>query len=472
MSDDLAADAATWVPPWQRPASSGHTSDRAASPDAEAWEGDDLDDDLGDEVDDEVDEAESGDTAQSEDAARPESGVESESGAVGGGLPRQWAGLAGAKWLDGPVGDDAKPEAGFGESDVDDAVAEPVDDAVAEVEVEPVDLPVAEAGDAGSVEAAAADAPVGDVPVGDVPVVDAGDAGLVEAAAAEAPVGDASVVDAGEAVSAGADVDVPAEAVAVGVAGAEAGKTEAGKTEAGKTETGKTETGKAKRAKGEGKRAKAESGGGAAGGLAAAAELFAVPGQRVSDEEDVPRRTLDDSELVPALEAILMVVDEPVSEITLAGVLEVHAEQVANALIDLSAAYTRDGRGFDLRRAAGGWRFYTRSDYSAYVEKFVLDGQQMRLTQASLETLAVIAYKQPVTRSRVSAIRGVNCDGVIRTLITRGMIEECGADPDSGAHLYKTTNLFLEKLGLDSVEQLPPLAPFLPDNLDEVASGA
>jgi segregation and condensation protein B len=149
----------------------------------------------------------------------------------------------------------------------------------------------------------------------------------------------------------------------------------------------------------------------------------------------------------------------------------VSAEQVANALIDLSAAYTRDGRGFDLRRAAGGWRFYTRADYSSYVEKFVLDGQQMRLTQASLETLAVIAYKQPVSRSRVSAIRGVNCDGVIRTLITRGMIEECGTDPDSGAHLYRTTTLFLEKLGLDSVEQLPPLAPFLPDNLDEVAAG-
>jgi segregation and condensation protein B len=100
----------------------------------------------------------------------------------------------------------------------------------------------------------------------------------------------------------------------------------------------------------------------------------------------------------------------------------------------------------------------------------VLDGQQLRLTQASLETLAVVAYKQPVTRSRISAIRGVNCDGVVRTLITRGLIEECGIEPESGAHLYRTTNLFLEKLGLDSVAQLPPLAPFLPDNLDEVAA--
>jgi segregation and condensation protein B len=105
------------------------------------------------------------------------------------------------------------------------------------------------------------------------------------------------------------------------------------------------------------------------------------------------------------------------------------------------------------------------------VERFVLDGQQLRLTQASLETLAVVAYKQPVTRSRISAIRGVNVDGVIRTLITRGMVEECGTDPESGAHLYRTTMLFLEKMGLDSVEQLPPLAPFLPDNLEELAAG-
>ncbi|HEX6684440.1 MAG TPA: SMC-Scp complex subunit ScpB [Candidatus Limnocylindrales bacterium] len=195
-----------------------------------------------------------------------------------------------------------------------------------------------------------------------------------------------------------------------------------------------------------------------------------VPAQRGDDDaDDDERPALAETELDAALEAILMVVDEPVSEITLAQVLDVPAEQVANALIELSARYTQEGRGFDLRRAAGGWRFYTRAEYSSYVERFVLDGQQLRLTQASLETLAVVAYKQPVTRSRISAIRGVNCDGVVRTLIARGMIEECGTDPDSGAHLYRTTTLFLEKLGLDSVEQLPPLAPFLPDDLDEVA---
>ncbi|HCT78349.1 MAG TPA: SMC-Scp complex subunit ScpB [Micromonosporaceae bacterium] len=182
---------------------------------------------------------------------------------------------------------------------------------------------------------------------------------------------------------------------------------------------------------------------------------------------------LHESEIVPALEAILMVVDEPVSEIILAQVLDLTPEQVGEKLVILAESYTRQGRGFDLRRAAGGWRYYTRADYSSYVERFVLDGQQLRLTQASLETLAVVAYKQPVTRSRISAIRGVNVDGVIRTLITRGMVEECGTDPDSGAHLYRTTTLFLEKLGLDSVEQLPPLAPFLPDNLDleELANG-
>jgi segregation and condensation protein B len=176
-----------------------------------------------------------------------------------------------------------------------------------------------------------------------------------------------------------------------------------------------------------------------------------------------------DDELIPALEAIMLVVDEPVSEILLAQVLEVPAEQIAGALIDLSAAYSRENRGFDLRRAAGGWRFYTRAEYAPYVERFVLDGQQLRLTQASLETLAVVAYKQPVTRSRISAIRGVNCDGVIRTLVTRGMIEECGTEPESGAYLYRTTTLFLEKLGLDSVEQLPSLAPFLPENVEEIA---
>jgi segregation and condensation protein B len=183
--------------------------------------------------------------------------------------------------------------------------------------------------------------------------------------------------------------------------------------------------------------------------------------------------SMDDAELRSALEAILLVVDEPVAEMQLAQIMEQPTERVASMLEDISARYTAAGHGFDLRRAAGGWRLYTRPEYAPYVERFVLDGQSVRLTQAALETVAVVAYKQPVTRSRISAIRGVNCDGVMRTLVTRGLIEECGIEGETGAYLYRTTPLFLEKLGLNSVDQLPPLAPFLPDDVEEVldASG-
>nr|QLK00457.1 SMC-Scp complex subunit ScpB [Micromonospora carbonacea] len=182
-----------------------------------------------------------------------------------------------------------------------------------------------------------------------------------------------------------------------------------------------------------------------------------------------PAPVLDDAELRGALEAILLVVDEPVSELTLAQVLEQSPERIGPLLDDIAAGYTAGGHGFELRRAAGGWRLYTRPEYATYVERFVLDGQSVRLTQAALETLAVVAYRQPVTRSRISAIRGVNCDGVLRTLVSRGLVEECGAEPDSGAFLYRTTTMFLEKLGLNSVDELPPLAPFLPDDVEELA---
>ena len=186
-----------------------------------------------------------------------------------------------------------------------------------------------------------------------------------------------------------------------------------------------------------------------------------------------PAVVLDDAELAAALESIMLVVDEPVGELQLAQVMEQPVERVARTLEDISARYTAAGHGIDLRRVAGGWRLYTRPEYATYVERFVLDGQSVRLTQAALETLSVVAYKQPVTRSRISAIRGVNCDGVMRTLVTRGLIEECGTEPETGAYLYRTTTLFLEKLGLNSVDQLPPLAPFLPDDVEEVldASG-
>ncbi|MEU4643678.1 SMC-Scp complex subunit ScpB [Micromonospora sp. NPDC023814] len=192
-------------------------------------------------------------------------------------------------------------------------------------------------------------------------------------------------------------------------------------------------------------------------------------GRRRAAPAPAPAPELDDAELRGALEAILLVVDEPVSELTLAQVLEQPAERIGPMLDEIAAGYTAAGHGFELRRAAGGWRLYTRPEYATYVERFVLDGQSVRLTQAALETLAVVAYKQPVTRSRISAIRGVNCDGVIRTLVSRGLVEECGTEPDSGAFLYRTTTMFLEKLGLNSVHDLPPLAPFLPDDVEELA---
>ncbi|GAA2194693.1 SMC-Scp complex subunit ScpB [Micromonospora lupini] len=210
----------------------------------------------------------------------------------------------------------------------------------------------------------------------------------------------------------------------------------------------------------------AEPGVGASG--AADVPSRAVGGRRVTAAPE-PAPDLPDAELRGALEAILLVVDEPVSELVLAQVLEQPAERIGPMLDEIAAGYTAAGHGFELRRAAGGWRLYTRPEYATYVERFVLDGQSVRLTQAALETLAVVAYKQPVTRSRISAIRGVNCDGVIRTLVTRGLVEECGAEPDSGAFLYKTTTLFLEKLGLNTVDELPPLAPFLPDDVEELA---
>ena len=174
-----------------------------------------------------------------------------------------------------------------------------------------------------------------------------------------------------------------------------------------------------------------------------------------------------------AVEAVLMVVDEPVTTMALASVLEQPVADVEAALAELEAGYAEQHRGFTLRQVGGGWRMYSRHEYAPVVEKFVLDGQQARLTQASLETLAVIAYRQPVSRSRVAAVRGVNVDGVIRTLLTRGLIEEMGHDEESTAILYGTTSYFLERLGLQSLDDLPALAPYLPevDVLDEIAEG-
>lgn len=174
-------------------------------------------------------------------------------------------------------------------------------------------------------------------------------------------------------------------------------------------------------------------------------------------------RTVAELDLKPALEAVLMVVDEPATEEHLAKVLDRPRRAVADALRELADEYTVQRRGFELRLIAGGWRFYTRPEYAEAVEGFVLDGQHARLTQAALETLAVVAYRQPVSRSRVSAVRGVNCDGVMRTLLQRGLVEEAGAEPETGAILYRTTNYFLERMGLRGLDELPELAPFLPE---------
>jgi segregation and condensation protein B len=164
-----------------------------------------------------------------------------------------------------------------------------------------------------------------------------------------------------------------------------------------------------------------------------------------------------------ALEAVLLVVDEPVADVTLAQVVERPRGEVLDTLRELAQEYDDQGRGFELREVAGGWRFYTRAECAAVVERFVLDGQQARLTQAALETLAVVAYRQPVSRARIAAIRGVNVEGVVRTLVNRGLIQEAGTELDSQALLYRTTPLFLERLGLANVGELPSLAPFLPD---------
>jgi segregation and condensation protein B len=169
------------------------------------------------------------------------------------------------------------------------------------------------------------------------------------------------------------------------------------------------------------------------------------------------------ADLRPALEAVLMVADQPLDESTLATAVGYPVPEVDTALTSLAREYDESGRGFELRNVAGGWRYYTREAFAPVVEKFVLEGQQARLTQAALETLAVVAYKQPVSRSRVSAIRGVNVDGVMRTLLTRGLVEEVGTDAETGAHLYRTTSYFLERIGVTSIDQLPELAPFVPD---------
>lgn len=195
-----------------------------------------------------------------------------------------------------------------------------------------------------------------------------------------------------------------------------------------------------------------------------------APAAMSTDPGTLPELS-SDAELDAALEALLLVVDSPVREDVLASALQQPVERVVEALQRLRDGYAEAARGIDLRRVADGWRMYTRDAYAPFVERLLLEGQRAKLTRAALETLAVVAYRQPVTRSRVAAVRGVNVDGVMRTLLARGLVEEAGTDPQTQGVLYRTTELFLERLGLPSLDDLPPIAPLLPDvdTIDDVA---
>jgi len=181
-----------------------------------------------------------------------------------------------------------------------------------------------------------------------------------------------------------------------------------------------------------------------------------------SNENQIREETIEG-----AIEAILMVTDTPVSVVALATALELPVNQVRTAIEKLKADY--DGsdngarRGFELREVAGGWRIYVREDYDWAVKMFIANENPTKLSQAALETLAVIAYKQPIARGQIASIRGVNVDSVVRTLTSRGLITELYTDSETGAIHYGTTQLLLEQLGINSLDQLPPISPYLPD---------
>lgn len=177
-----------------------------------------------------------------------------------------------------------------------------------------------------------------------------------------------------------------------------------------------------------------------------------------------PDQAERDRETRRAIEAVLMAATEPVEPGVLAQLTEVPVAAIEAAVTELAAEYEADGRGFVVARIAGGYRFQTAPDLAPYVERFVLEGQHARLSGAALETLAIVAYKQPISRSQVSAIRGVNVDAVLQTLVKRGYVDEVARDPGPGqAVLYGTTRTFLERLELDSLDDLPPLGEFVPD---------
>jgi segregation and condensation protein B len=185
------------------------------------------------------------------------------------------------------------------------------------------------------------------------------------------------------------------------------------------------------------------------------------------DENQAKENTLQEDSIEGAIEAILMITDAPISLVALATALEIPVNQVRDAVTKLRDDYDgKDGisaRGFELREVAGGWRIYVRQNYDWAVKMFIANENPTKLSQAALETLSVIAYKQPIARGQIASIRGVNVDSVVRTLTSRGLVTELYTDSETGAIHYGTTSLLLEQLGINSLEQLPPISPYLPD---------
>ena len=187
------------------------------------------------------------------------------------------------------------------------------------------------------------------------------------------------------------------------------------------------------------------------------------PGAMTEPKKGVGPDGSTERDMSGALEALLLLAEEPISATELAQAVGAPVSTVEATLAELVAFYDETGRGFELREVGEGWRYYTREQHAELISTYLVEGQQARLSQAALETLAVVAYRQPISRGRISAIRGVNVDGVVRTLLARGLIVEAGHDPDSGAVTFATTGLFLERVGLRSLDELPPLAPHLPE---------
>ena len=189
------------------------------------------------------------------------------------------------------------------------------------------------------------------------------------------------------------------------------------------------------------------------------------------DENQGFDNTLQEDSIEGAIEAILMVTDAPISLVALATALEIPVNQVRDAVLKLREDYEgKDGagaRGFELREVAGGWRIYVRENYDWAVKMFIANENPTKLSQAALETLSVIAYKQPIARGQIASIRGVNVDSVVRTLTSRGLVTELYTDSETGAIHYGTTSLLLEQLGINSLDQLPAISPYLPDVISD-----